>query len=164
MKLPVHAGKLELPWTRRQLVVDLALSGKTQIELAEKYGVAQQSVSEFKARHATDIQAVRDDSENEFAGIAIAEKANRLATYLDMLEKALQPVPKVNSKGEIMYGLPDENGERKPIMEIDLAVAQKIQRNVAEELGHLPNRVTLGGEVGVRTDYTVNNVNVENLK
>lgn len=156
--------KLELPWTRRQLVVDLALSGKTQEALAEKYGCTQGAISQFRAKHLTDIQAVRDDSENEFAGIAIAEKANRLATYLDMLEKALQPVPKVNGKGEIMYGLPDENGERKPIMEIDLAVAQKIQRNVAEELGHLPNRVTLGGEVGVTTAYTINGVDPGALK
>lgn len=156
--------KLELPWTRRQLVVDLALSGKTQEALAEKYGCTQGAISQFRAKHLTDIQAVRDDSENEFAGIAIAEKANRLATYLDMLEKALQPVPKVNAKGEIMYGLPDENGERKPIMEIDLAVAQKIQRNVAEELGHLPNRVTLGGEVGVTTAYTINGVDPGALK
>lgn len=155
--------KLELPWTRRQLVVDLALSGKSQEALAEKYGCSQQAVSQFAARHATDIQAVRDDSENEFAGIAIAEKANRLATYLDMLEKALTPAPKVNAKGEIMYGLPDENGDRQPIMEIDLAVAQKIQRNVAEELGHLPNRVTLAGEVGVRTNYQINGVDIGNL-
>ena len=156
--------KLELPWTRRELVVDLALSGKTQEALAEKYGCTQGAISQFKAKHATDIQAVRDDSENEFAGIAIAQKATRLATYLDMLEKALMPAPKVNSKGEIMYGLPDEDGVRHPIMEVDLSVAQKIQRNVAEELGHLPNRVTLGGEVGIRTDYTINGVEPEALK
>lgn len=158
------APKLELPWIRRQLVVDLALSGKSQLALGEKYGASQQAVSQFAERHATEVQAVRDDSENEFAGIAIAEKANRLATYLDMLEKALMPVPKVNGKGEIIYGLPDADGERHPIMEIDLAVAQKIQRNVAEELGHLPNRVTLGGEVGVTTNYTVNGVDPGALK
>src|SRR6188508_2784550 len=143
--------KLEKPWTRRQLIVQLATSGKTQIQLAEEYGVTQPAISLFAARHRQTIEQVRADQENEFAGIAIAEKAVRLATYLDMLEKALSPVPKVNAKGEIMYGLPDEDGVRHPIMEVDLAVAQKIQRNVAEELGHLPNRVTLGGEVGVRT-------------
>lgn len=156
--------KLEKPWTRRQLIVELATSGKTQEKLAEEYGVTQQAVSQFAAKHRQTIEQVRADQENEFAGIAIAEKATRLATYLDVLDTALKPVPKVNAKGEIMYGLPDENGERHPIMEIDAGVAQKILRNVAEELGHLPNRVTLGGEVGVTTNYKINGVEPENLR
>jgi len=156
--------KLEKPWTRRQLIVELATSGKTQAKLAEEYGVVESSISEFKTRHRQTIEQVRADQENEFAGIAIAEKATRLATYLDVLDTALKPVPKVNAKGEIMYGLPDENGERHPIMEIDAGVAQKILRNVAEELGHLPNRVTLGGEVGVTTNYKINGVEPENLR
>lgn len=157
-------GPLEIPWTRRQLIVDLALSGKTQTELAEKYGVSQPSISDFKARHATEVAAVLADSENEFAGIALAEKANRLATYQEMLKVALEATPKVNGKGEIVYGLPDADGERHPIMEIDAGVAQKILRNMAEELGHLPNRVTLAGEVGVTTNYTVNGVDPGALK
>jgi len=156
--------KLEKPWTRRQLIVELATSGKTQAKLAEEYGVVESSISEFKTRHRQTIEQVRADQENEFAGIAIAEKAIRLVTYLDVLDTALKPVPKVNAKGEIMYGLPDENGERHPIMEIDAGVAQKILRNVAEELGHLPNRVTLGGEVGVTTNYKINGVEPENLR
>jgi hypothetical protein len=160
----VNKAPLEVPWTRRKLVVDLALSGMTQTALAGKYGVTQPAISDFLGRHRTEVDAVRADSENEFAGIAIAEKAIRLATYLDVLDTALKPVPKVNAKGEIMMGLPDENGERHPIMEIDAGVAQKILRNVAEELGHLPNRVTLGGEVGVTTNYKIDGVDPENLK
>jgi len=156
--------KLEKPWTRRQLIVELATSGKSQEKLAEEYDVSQSAVSQFAARHRQTIEQVRADQENEFAGIAIAEKATRLATYLDVLDTALKPVPKVNAKGEIMYGLPDESGERHPIMEIDGGVAQKILRNVAEELGHLPNRVTLGGEVGVTTNYKINGVEPENLR
>jgi len=156
--------KLEKPWTRRQLIVELATSGKTQEKLAEEYGVTQPAISFFADRHRQTIEQVRADQENEFAGIAIAEKAIRLATYLDVLDTALKPVPKVNAKGEIMYGLPDESGERHPIMEIDAGVAQKILRNVAEELGHLPNRVTLGGEVGVTTNYKINGVEPENLR
>jgi transcriptional regulator with XRE-family HTH domain len=159
----VH-GPLEIPWTRRQLIVDLALSGKTQEVLAEKYGVTQGAISQFKAKHATEVAAVLADTENEFAGIALAEKANRLATYQDILKKALSATPKTNGKGEIVYGIPDEHGERHPIMEIDAGVAQKILRNMAEELGHLPNRVTLDGGIGIRTDYTINGVDPEALK
>jgi hypothetical protein len=164
MELSMAPQKLELPWTRRQLIVDLALSGLSQEKLGEKYGVTQSSISAFKDRHAHEIAAVLADKENEFAGIAIAEKAVRLSTYADILETALKPVPKTNGKGEIVYGEPDENGERKAIMEIDGGAALKALRNVAEELGHLPNRVTLGGEVGIKTEYTVNGVSPENLK
>lgn len=160
--------KLETPWTRRQLIVDLALSGKSQSALAERYGVVQASVSEFAARHAAEIQAVRDDSENEFAGIAIAEKAVRLATYADILEKALKPTPKVAGKDASYVLMPEDpdnpGAERRPVMEIDAAAALKALRNVAEELGHLPNRVTLGGEIGIKTDYTINGVDPENLR
>lgn len=156
--------KLELPWTRRQLIVDLAHSDLSQTVLAEKYDVSQQAISQFAARHRATIEQVRADASNKYAGIAIADKAARLATYADMLEKALSKTPKVNGKGEIVYGLPDENGERHPIMEIDAGVAQKILRNVAEELGDLPNRVTIGGEVGIKTDYTINGVDPGNLK
>lgn len=155
---------LELPWTRRQLIVDLALSGKSQEALADKYGVTQSAVSQFKARHRAEIQAVLDDRENEFAGIAIADKQNRLASYAHILETALKPTPKTNGKGELVFGKPDENGERPVIMEIDAGAALKALRNVAEELGHLPNRVTLGGEVGVRTEYTINGLDPGALK
>jgi len=164
VELTVAPQRLELPWTRRQLIVDLALSGLTQEKLGEKYGVTQQSISDFKARHEHEIAAVLADSENEFAGIALAEKQNRLATIERIVEIALKPVPKTNGKGEIVYGKPDENGERHPIMEIDAGAALKGLRNIAEELGHLPNRVTLGGEVGIKTEYTVNGVSPENLK
>lgn len=56
----------------------------------------------------------------------------------------------------------DEDGN--VVYEIDAGVAQKILRNVAEELGHLPNRVTLAGDVGVTTNYTVNGVDPGALK
>lgn len=156
--------KLEKPWTRRQLIVDLAHSDKTQQELAEKYDVTQGAISQFATRHRAEIDEVRRNAEDKYAGIAIADKANRLATYWDILETALKPTPKVNGKGELVYGQPDENGERPVIMEIDGAVALKALRNVAEELGELPNRVTLGGEVGIKTEYTINGVNPETLK
>lgn len=146
--------KLELPWTRRQLVVDLALSGKTQSELAEKYGVTQQSISDFKARHLTEVQAVLADSENEFAGIAIANKANRLATYQSILERLAGAVEANADLGDDEQAMDEKTAN----------AVGKILRNVAEELGHLPNRVTLGGEVGVRTDYTINGLDPGNLK
>ena len=151
---------LEHPLTRRMLQQDLAHSGKSQTQLAEKYGVTQQSISEFAARHRATIAQIIEDSANEFAGLAIANKQARLEVYRELIDACLKPVPKVAGKDASFVR--DENGN--VVYEIDAAVAGKLLRNVAEELGHLPNRVTLGGEVGVRTDYQINGVNPEALK
>jgi hypothetical protein len=144
---------------------DLAHGGASQVVLAEKYGVGQQSISDFSIRHAATIQQIRDDAADEFAGLAIAKKAARLEVYRELLDAAMQPVPKVAGKDAGYVRSPGENGEPGEIVyEIDAGVAAKILRQVAEELGHLPNRVTLSGDVGVTTNYTVKNVDIEGLK
>jgi predicted transcriptional regulator len=139
---------------------DLAHGGMSQEKLGEKYGVSQQAVSDFAARHAATIQQIRDDAADEFAGLAIAKKAARLEVYRELLDACMQPVPKVAGK-DAKY-VRDEDGQI--VYEIDAGVASKILRQVAEELGHLPNRVTLSGDVGVTTNYTVNGVAPEGLK
>jgi transposase-like protein len=132
------APKLERDWVRRALIIDLATSGDTQVKLARKYGVANSSLTEFKQRHADEIAAEREAGLEEFAGILIADKANRLAIYEELLEVA-------RAKGD----------ERS---------ALRILRNVAEEMGHLPQRIQMGGEVGVRTSYEIVGVDPEALK
>lgn len=147
--------KLERPWIRRELIVKLAHSGKTQRALAEEYGVAQSSIFEFAQRHRAEVEQVRADKENEFAGIAIADKANRLATYQAVLERLAGAVEANADLGDDEQAMDEKTAN----------AVGKILRNVAEELGHLPNRVTLGGEVGLtHTNYTVNGVDPENLK
>lgn len=152
---------LEHPLTRRVLQQDLAHGGMSQTKLAEKYGVSQSSISEFAARHAATIQQIRDDAANEFAGLAIAKKAARLEVYRELLDKAMQPIPKVAGK-DADY-VRDEDGN--VVYEIDAGVAAKVLRQVAEELGELPNRVTLSGGLDMtHTNYTVNGVSPEALK
>lgn len=146
--------KLENPWTRRELIVKLAHSAKTQETLAAEYNVTQSSISEFASRHAQEIQAVRADKENEFAGIAIANKANRLATYQSVLERLAGAV-------EVAADLDDDE---QAMDEKTAGAVAKILRNVAEELGELPNRVQLSGDVAVGVSYTVNGVSPETLK
>lgn len=151
---------LENPLTRRILQQDIAHGGTSQAELAKKYGVDPSSISDFAARHAATIQQIRDDAANEFAGLAIARKAARLEVYQDLIAACLKPTPKTAGKdGDWVR---DEDGN--VVYEIDAGVAGRLLRNVAEELGHLPNRVTLGGEVGVTTNYQINGVNPEALR
>lgn len=128
---------LEKPFTRRQLIRELATLTGTQAALAKKYSVAESSITAFKQRHATEIAAVQAAAEDEFAGLLIAQKEHRLAAYDDLYDQA------------------DRAGDR--------ASATRILRNVAEEMGHLPSRVTLAGEIGVTTRYVIDGVGNDDL-
>lgn len=117
------------PFTMRKLMRELATTEDTQLEVAARYGVSRESINRFAARHAAAIQELREHSLDEFAGLQIAEKQNRLAMYEQLLDDAVV-------KGDRM-------------------VAVRILRNVAEELGHLPSRMQISGAVDVHTTYTV---------
>ena len=120
---------LENPLNRRKLIRQLAATDLKHDELAAEYGVDRTSVSRFRKRHEQEIEAVRADHLDEFAGLLIADKAARLSVYEQLLLEAVD-------KGERM-------------------VAVRILRNAAEELGHLPSRMQISGAVDVHTTYTV---------
>src|ERR1700745_1509244 len=84
----------------RQVVRDLALGNFSQDELAEKYGVSQSAISQFKSRHAVEIAAVAADADDAYAGILIADKQARIAEDQGIHEEALVPVPKVTPRGK----------------------------------------------------------------
>lgn len=147
---------------RRQVVRDLALSGKTQDELAEKYGVSQQAVSQFKARNAEEIAAVAAAADDEFAGILIAQKQNRLAAYQELVEKALEPTPKVTPAGKLIK-LVDEDGSEKVVMEVDVRAAATVLKQAAEEMGQLPTRLQVSGDMQTTTTYRIEGVDPSDL-
>jgi hypothetical protein len=120
---------LEKPWNRHALIRMLAEGKITQAEMATRMGVTPPSVTAFKQRHADAIAAVRADIENEFAGIQIAQKSNRLAAYEELLDRAA-------------------GGK-------DRHLEARVLRQIAEEMGHLPSRMQLSGTVGIQTTYTV---------
>lgn len=153
-------GKLEFAWNRHALVVALAKGEKTQRQLAGEFGVLQQTISDFASRNAEEIQAVRDNSMSEYTGLALADKANRLALYEELIETLRKGTPKVAGK-DATY-VRDKDGNQ--VMEIDAANINRAVRQIAEELGALPTRVQLTGEIDVKTEYTINGVDPENLK
>lgn len=116
-------------WTRRALMRELALGKATQDQLAEKYGCGRYAITDFKRRHAAEIQAIQDRAVDEFAGIMIADKANRLAMYQEQVEAA------------------EDRGDWK--------LVARLLRQVAEEMGHLPSRVQVSGAVDVHTSYSI---------
>lgn len=109
-------SKLEYPWNRNALIRDLAIGNVTQSQLAIEFACSPSAITDFKQRHQDEINAVTNQLADEYAGLRLAEKAQRIATYTDIIEDAL------------------DTGEHKN--------AIRALRNIAEELGHLKLNIT----------------------
>ncbi len=144
-------GKLEHPGVKPRLIRDIALTNMSQGQLAERYDVVQSSISEFISRNRARIEAVRVDSENEYAGVWIADKLNRIEAYAEQ----------VNRIRDLLGGERDneEQGKEQGPLRSDeeaglMRVAQSALKSVAEELGQLTTRAKIdaSGEIGVRVE------------
>lgn len=110
-------GHLERGWVKHRLVRDFALGEKNQKELAEIYGVSQTSISQFKRRHALEIDEVRNNLADQYAGVWVARKLDRIREYQNAAEKMA-------------------SGESARSQEVLVSILKA----VAEELGDLPAR------------------------
>jgi|SRR5690606_10322564 len=110
-------GHLERGWVAHRLIRDFALGEKTGVQLAEQYGVSVTAISQFKKRHALEIEEVRNNLADEYAGVWVAQKINRIREYQQAAEKMAQ-------------GSTPRSAE----------VLVSILKAVAEELGQLPAR------------------------
>lgn len=143
---------------RHGLIRQLALTDTTQPELAEQYGVTQQAISHFAKRNAEAIAAVRADADNEFAGILIAQKAARLAAYEELHTIAITPQPKISPSGKIVKEwITDEDGNDVEVVvnEIDVRAAALVLKQSAEEMGQLPTRLQIQGDMQTTTTYKI---------
>lgn len=124
-----HKSKLEgQAWRKRRLITELARGEKSQSQLAAENGVAQSSISEFRSRHLDEIEEAQQHLEDEFNGVWIAQKLNRLIEQQALYED----------------DVPSRERETR------LAVL----RAAAEELGQIPNRTTINLEQPVRVEIT----------
>jgi hypothetical protein len=121
-------------WQRVALLRDLALAEMTILEIAVKYGRAESTMYAWKRNHAAEIDAIRDDAANEFAGLWVAQKVNRVAEYQGDIESL------------------DESG--------DIAQKHKALRAVAEELGQLTSKA----EIQASVVYQVEGVDTESMR
>lgn len=147
----------------RQIVRLLAAQELSLGQIAERYNCTPQAVGQFRDRNAEEIAAVRANMDNEFAGLAIASKVNRVALLQEIAEKALQPVPKISANGKVTY-VTNEDGESEMVMEVDVRAAMAALKQVAEELGQLVARTQMTGDMQTTTTYRIESVNVEDLK
>lgn len=121
-------GHLERGWVKHRLIRDFALGEKTGRELAVIYGCSVSSISLFKKRYSMEIEEVRNNLADEYAGVWVAQKINRVREYQQAAEK-------------MANGSSPRNAE----------VLVSILKAVAEELGQLPART----QVNVSTETTV---------
>lgn len=114
---PAVKGALERGWVKHRLIRDFALGEKSGQELAAIYGVSATSISMFKKRHSLEIEEVRNNLADEYAGVWVARKLDRIRQYQEAAEK-------------MASGASPRNQE----------VLVSILKAVAEELGQLPAR------------------------
>lgn len=108
---------LERGWVKHRLIRDFALGDKTGRELSDIYGVSQTSISAFKKRYMLEIDEVRNNLADEYAGVWVAQKMARIQEYQIAAEKMAK-------------GYSPRNQE----------VLATLLKAVAEELGQLPAR------------------------
>lgn len=143
---------------RMMLIRELADGTLTNASLAKKYDVSTQAVSSFKKRHAVHIEAVKVNAAAELDHLWIVKKELRIAAYQDHVDRI-----------EDQFGttiITDDNGVEHVSIADDKLMqrAQSALRGVAEELGQLPNRINLEGDVKTTVHYAVEGVDLGDLK
>jgi hypothetical protein len=116
----------------------LAVGELTQAELAEEFGVTQPSIAAFKKRNLAEIQHVKANLEDEFAGLWIARKKDRVAELEDIAERFARP------------GLDPKHAQ----------IRLRALRQASEELGQLRIQIDTNAQV----EYSVEGVDPEELK
>lgn len=109
-----------MPWQKTEVCRLLATNEVQRSEIARRYGVTRQAITQFAQRHAREIEEIRERLDDEFAGQWIAEKRARIDALQAEYEAAMQ--------GRLA-------GHHEWIK-----TRTAILRAVAEELGQIPNR------------------------
>lgn len=131
---------LERGWVKHRLIRDFALGEKSGRDMAKEYGVSETSISAFKKRNSMEIEEVRNNLADEYAGVWVAKKIERIREYQTAAEK-------------MAVGTSPRNQE----------VLVSILKAVAEELGQLPARQ----QVNVSTEnvtYQIVGIDVGDLQ
>jgi hypothetical protein len=115
---------------RAELVRDLAVGAETHDQLAGKYDRSPDAIHQFSSRNKDEIrrakQALVADPNDEYAGIAIAHKWDRISDA----EQDLRDI----------IGLLEDGALTPSQRKHYIALKSKLRREVAEEKGELPVR------------------------
>lgn len=138
---PASAGRaryyLEQGHIRLALIKSFA-EGVRPATLARQYGVPRQTLHDFKERHKWAIAEVKKDLEAEFAGLWAANKANRVASYQDVIERLQKQIDMIMAESDVYRQPTDSEALTRLIKARNASL-----RSIAEELGALPQRIQM---------------------
>lgn len=137
---------------QKWLVMKDIADGLQMRVIAAKYGANLQSVYGFKDRHEHEINELRAMVQDEFRGLWIASKYNRIAEYQQAVEDIEQALNGILSAGGTL--------DREDMVYIK--EKRQILRQVAEELGQLPNRNNVQ-VAGTTVTYAFNGIDPDQL-
>lgn len=140
VRVPKTAAKLT-PGDRRAIVRLLAAGEVKRIDIARQFGVSATYITTFAKERAREIEAVRADLDNEFAGLWIADKAARIAATEEDHQRSL-------------------DGRNADHFE-QIRTRAQLRHQIAEELGQLPGR---GAMITIPVEHVLINVNLDELK
>lgn len=128
-----------------RLIRELAKGDKTQQTLGREYGVTSRAIAGFAVTNAEAIAQCLADIDDAFKGLWIADQVNRIAEYEAMAERL----------DEIIY-----DSSNSPSI-VGTAIQKKtiVLRNVAEERGHLLQKIEASGQY----NYAVEGVDMSKL-
>jgi len=106
------------------LLHDLAAGDLTMLEIAVKYDRAESTIYSIKKNNAEQIDAIRADHANEFAGLWVASKVNRVAEYqADIEDDDLD----VGQKHKALRAVAEELGQLTSKAEIQAAITYQVE-------------------------------------
>lgn len=130
---------------RYALLRDIAEDTMTMDAMAEKYGLAgKSSVGVYKRKYADEIKELRDNAEDEWAGIWVADKRKRIEEYQSIVEEVEEDLRL--------------NGQDAALQRVRMTAL----KSIAEELGQLPSRVVIR-QVGQKADYSLDGVDFDDV-
>lgn len=127
---------LSNPWTRGQLIADLATGEYTMTFLGDKYGVTHGAISQFKKRYSPQIEERRERLLDEYQDLWISTKYNRLAALQTLAEELAE----------------DDTTPRTA------EVIDRLLRSAAEELGDLETKLSVNV-----AEYRITGIDLDKL-
>ena len=118
-------------WEHRQLCRELAEGTVTKAALGRKYGITGQAIAQFAKRYAREIDDIKAQLDDEFAGLWIARKEARMAQYQEDYE-ASQTHDKSNHfewirvRTQILHQVAEELGQMPPRAEVTVLPVQHV--------------------------------------
>lgn len=154
--------------TRVALIRALAEGRVPTTEIARRFGATESGIRKFAGRHADEIETVKANLEDEFAGLIYARKAARLAEYEQDVETANSEIDQALT-GRLAAEVVNEDGVTEVVADVSDVVARlwrgkhRALRSIAEELGQLPSRVVVSTDEGAKVRHIVEGVDLSKV-